>query len=360
MRILILTAIPFWHPGTNELIDELRARAIHVDALDIFHGYFFNSRGETKDLVMLPKFFRRLYLRIFRARLLKRFAVDYDIVDIHFVEPYYAKYILELENKLICTLFGSDLFRTNQSQKELQLPIFARTNRIVLSRNMVQYFESHFPGNSNKFYFCQYGSKRLELIASNRPKIRTNNTPIKIACGYNNKHQQQHSLIINELDKMPDKWKERVHLIFPMTYGDDFENVNSVKKRLESSSYSFEIIEKRLTDSEVSDLWLSCDIVINAQTTDALASSIKEAFAAGCVLLTGDWLPYSVYKDLGVYFRSFNFSTLQSELLECLENLEIEKIDCGPNKDKILMFASWNVLIEDWIFLYKSVLCGGK
>ena len=35
MRILILTAIPFWHPGTNELIEELRTKGIRVDALDI-------------------------------------------------------------------------------------------------------------------------------------------------------------------------------------------------------------------------------------------------------------------------------------------------------------------------------------
>jgi len=49
MRVLILTAIPFWHPGTQELIDRLKSNSIEVEALDIFHGKKLNSQNEIVD-----------------------------------------------------------------------------------------------------------------------------------------------------------------------------------------------------------------------------------------------------------------------------------------------------------------------
>jgi glycosyltransferase involved in cell wall biosynthesis len=359
MRILILTSIPFWHPGTNELIDLLGKRSIPVDALDIFHGRFINCDGQQVELVKLPDFLKRIYLKIFRKRLLKKIAVNYDIVDIHFVEPFYSKYVLDLPNKLVCTLFGSDLFRTTDAQKQMQFPLFEKADGIILSQNMLTYFETHFKPYPSKYNFCQYGSKRLDLVARiNRSQEKS--TIKYIACGYNNKHQQQHLKILEELEPLPEDWKKRIHLIFPMTYGDDDANKFAVQNRLKELDFSFTIYEERLNDSEIIDLWLRSDVMINTQTTDALASSIKEAFAAGTVLLIGEWLPYSIYKDLGIYYKTITFVSLREELIKCLNNLDEEKQKSADNRDKILEFASWSSLIEDWIKVYNNVLSGRK
>lgn len=357
MRILILTAIPFWHPGTNELIQELRKKGVLVDALDIFHGYFLNDQNQIINLIRLPKFLRRVYLKLFRKRLLTSVQDDYDIIDIHFVEPYYAKYVLELQTKLICTLFGSDLYRTSLAQKKMQAPLFQKANGILLSQNMLEQFEKDFGRYPDKYLFCQYGSKRLDLLSDTEKTLSSTDT-IRITLGYNNKREQQHDLIIDAIKKLPQEWKERIELLLPMTYGDDHGNVSMIERILNDSGFKFEIFKQRLSDSEIVDLWKRSDIMINMQVTDALASSIKESMAAGNLLIVGDWLPYGIYEDLGIYLKRVNFANLDRDLLDSLQNLENELVQCKSNKNKIIEFASWGSLINVWEANYKKVCSG--
>ena len=357
MRILILTAIPFWHPGTNELIEELRTKGIRVDALDIFHGFFFDENSRIIKLVPLPNFFRRLYIKLFRRRILKKFARQYDVLDLHFVEPYYAKYVLDIPNKLICTLFGSDLFRTNEVQKKMQAPLFEKAEGIVLSKNMLEYFEKSFGSYDEKYLFCQYGSKRLDMMENVRDK---DDSLIRIIVGYNNKREQQHIAVLNTLKNLSENWKNRIEVVLPMTYGDDVANQAEVETAVSNMGFRYKLYKSRLSDSEIVELWQSANIMLNMQTTDALASSIKEAIAAGNLLIVGDWLPYGIYSDLGIYFKTVNFANLESILIESLVNLDSELIQCSMNRNKVVEFASWTSLINDWIANYKRLCFGSR
>jgi hypothetical protein len=364
MKILILTAIPFWHPGTQELIDQLRERGIQVEALDIFSGKALDSNNNIKELIKLPSFLKRIYLKLFRKSFTSKHIPKDAIVDIHFVEPFYTKYILGIPNKLICTLFGSDLFRTNSDQKEMQKALFERTDRILLSQNMVPYFEEHFGVMKNKYIFNQYGSKRIDLvykglktsrISDLRRKYKIDAGKIAITCGYNAKMEQQHIKIIDELNQLPKVLRDQIHVLFPLTYGGNQDYIDEIETKISSTGIDYTFFTKRLSDLELTNLRIVSQVSINTQTTDALASSVKEAFVAGDVLLVGDWLPYEIYQELGVFYLKTNFRTLTEDLTHTLKDIDNLQEKAVMNAEIIRNFASWNSLINQWVKDYESL-----
>lgn len=365
MRILILTAIPFWHPGTGELIEQLRENGIEVEALDIFHGTKIDTKGRQVDLLKMKGILRKIYLKFFRKSFTRKHISTDQIIDIHFVEPLYSKYLLDLPNKIICTLFGSDLFRTTNEQKNQQAPLFERADGILLSKNMIPFFEKYFPAYTDKYILNQYGSKRIDVITS---KLNDHVQPVsfrfpsdkKVVCiGYNGKKEQQHLEIIKELAKDSDLLK-KIHLVIPMTYGVKGDYADSVYNQLKKLNCSFDLIRDRLSDHEITDLWLSTDININMQTTDALASSIKEAMSAGNIMLIGEWLPYDIYREIGIVYEEVNFENLTLKLNSTIDNFDDLHASNQKNPEIISGFASWSSLIKSWIASYERILNGSK
>lgn len=372
MNIVILTPIPFWHPGTQELIDGLKTSGINARALDIFQGRMIDSQGFLSEYKpsYLKGFAGKVFLRLFREKMISEQISDGDIVDIHFLEPAYGRYVEAIKKKkvkLITTLFGSDLFRTDQSQKQLQSPVFEKSDAIILSENMIPYFEKYFPGYQNKYRFNQYGSRRLDLInelnsASNKKKFREKygiaEDRIVISCGYNAKKEQQHLELLDAIGKLPKFDRERLFLILSMTYGKEEsgeEYIGQVKEKLEELNFPHMFLEHRLDDEEIAEIRIISDITINTQTTDALASSVKEAMTAGDVMLVGDWLPYEIYKNMGVFFLTSSMDKLSENLKLVLNNLDEYREKSRINAQIILDFASWRVLIKQWVKVYNEV-----
>jgi glycosyltransferase involved in cell wall biosynthesis len=307
----------------------------------------------------------RVYLRLFRSLFVKRHIDPTDIVDIHFVEPYYSKYLCGLPNKLICTIFGSDLFRTSDKQKKMQKAIFEKANKIVLAENMRDYFVSHFEGMEAKLYYTQYGSEILEkivLLKSNlsipviRKKYNVEGAKMVVSCGYNRIKEQQHLKIIDELTKLDVGIKNKIHLLFLLTNGNATnEYLEEIERRLKQSAISYTCIHNKVTEIEIAELRILTDIAINMQTTDALASSIKEEFAAGTIVMVGDWLPYKIYENLGIHYYEINFQTINDRFVFVIENFDQIKKMVKKNEDIVLNFASWSSLINKWVDLYNTV-----
>lgn len=370
MNIVILTPIPFWHPGTQELVDGLKSAGLRVRALDIFHGRTIDEQGVLREHkpAFLRGFFGKLYLRLLRNKFIAREIRDGDIVDIHFLEPAYGRYIEIIKRKnvkLIATLFGSDLFRTNEEQKRAQSPVFAQADGIVLSENMVAYFEEHFPGYEKKYRFNQYGSARIDLVAELdspenkrefRKKYKIAEDKIVVSCGYNAKKEQQHLKLLDEIGKLERGAKEKLFLLLSLTYGrEDAGYVEEVKKKTASLDIPHLFFEERLNDLEIAEIRVISDITINTQTTDALASTIKEAMVAGDVMLVGDWLPYGIYKNLGAFYLTAPLDGLSEKLEDILVNIDEYRGKSKVNTKIIQNFASWNVLLKDWIKLYREI-----
>ncbi|HBX52992.1 MAG: hypothetical protein A2275_12075 [Bacteroidetes bacterium RIFOXYA12_FULL_35_11] len=369
MNIKILTPIPFWHVCTQELIDGLKKNSISVTCLDIWELRYIDCNNHIHNLI--PKicigFTAKIYRRLFRKMIIKKYIHENDIVDIQWCGHYYSKYIESIKKrkvKIIATLFGSDFYRSSIAEKKIQKKIFEVADKIVMGENMQKEFDSFFPGLDNKIEHNQYGSNRIDLIAKlntlenrsvYRNKFNISKNKIVVTIGYNAKKEQQHLLFLNLLKDLNDEIKQKLFLIIPMALGRTDDYVQKLKLHIKSLSIDYLCIENKLTNEELAETKILSDITVNCQTTDALASSIKEAMTASNVLLVGDWLPYQVYEKLGVFFERSNKNDFLIRFFNILENLDLYKKKCQHNKEIITRFASWKSVLPKFIDTYKQM-----
>lgn len=369
-RINILTPIPFWHPGTTEFINYLNSEGYKVVALDIWSFNFYNEEKIIYNLVpkVFKGFFSRAYKRIFRKKVISKYILSGDIVDIQWCGHYYAKYmdVIKAKNvKIFASLFGSDLYRNNNTNRLVQRKIFEVADKIVMGVNMQEAFDEHFPGLSSKILFAQFGSKRLDMIDEQAKKKKNSNlkkkfnisdSKIVVTIGYSSKKEQQHLIFLKVLKSIEPTLKDKLFLIFPLTYGVKKESQYYVKlkKEIKKLEIDYVCFESRLSDEELIDTRLISDITVNLQTTDALSSSIKEAIAAENILLVGKWLPYQIYEELGIYIIRSEINNFEESFRDILKNFDYHKEKCKQNKELVLKFASWKHLIKQFISNYNS------
>lgn len=370
IKLNILTPIPFWHPGTQELIDRLKQNDFEVVALDIWDFKFYNEKEEIVDLTpsILKGFTVKVYRKLNRKKIISKYVKKDQIVDIQWCGHYYSNFVYEIKKnskKVFATLFGSDFYRSTNEQRAIQRKIFEVADKVVMGVNMQRDFSEIFPGLEHKYLFAQYGSKRLDIIGEHggsfkkselRKKYGLSKDKIVVTVGYNAKPEQQHFKIVETLSRLEVSILNQMFFIFPLTYGTDkkepyYQNLISF---LEKWNVEKLVIEDKMSDESLIETKLVSDITLNFQTTDALSSSIKESLASGDVLIVGDWLPYDVYKKLEVFYFQANFDSLNDILENTLLEIEKYKQKCERNSEAILKFASWNNLINQFITNYKS------
>lgn len=374
-RVVILTPIPFWHPGTLELINKLRENGLTVCSLDIWSLKYYDENGQTHNLCpkIFTGFFLRLFIRLNRKRIIKKKLNKADVVDIQWCGHYYAKYMRDIKSKshkVIATIFGSDFYRSSLAEKKIQSKIFDAADAIVIGPNMKDDFLAYFPKTESKLSFGQYGSIRLDLIDQMntvekneeiRKKYDIDIDKIIVTIGYNARPEQQHLLFIEQLVYLSTLEKSKLFIVIPMTYGGNNEYINEVKTVLSSTGIDFMCVEKSkitgekwLTDDELAELRVISNLTVNIQTTDALSSSIKEALLSGDVVITGDWLPYEIYQELGAFIIRSKKETIFNDFQEALNNYPTYKLKTCKNRDLMFNFASWEKLIQPFIDRYTN------
>lgn len=371
MRIVILTPIPFWHPGTAELMGRLKIEGYDVIALDIWNLLSCDVSGKITTLKALNSrgLLERLLNKVLRRSITFAFIRDFDIIDIHWCDPNYSKYVSLFRKrkvKIISTIFGSDFYRIDKPKMDNLRMLFAESDKVLIGENMKQDFFSVFPQIREKTIFNQYGSERLEIInrlmlediESFRFKWGISSEDIVTTIGYNAKKEQQHFIFFNALKDIPYNILQKIVLIIPLTYGRDEHPEYYLELLSEINSIGIKkaiIIDKRLTDIEIAESKIISDITINLQTTDALSSSIKEAFAAGNVVIAGKWLPYGIYEELGLFFYRTGVTELNDLLLSVISEVNSEKAKCKLNPEIIYKFASWTSVMPDFINTYRQL-----
>lgn len=370
-RILLLMPIPFWHPGTLELIQGLKNNDLEVVALDIWELRYYDQLGEIHST--LPKFIQgfvaRVLKRILRKRVMRKYLKENDIVDIQWCGYYYSKYmpfIKKQKVKIVATLFGSDLYRSSLEEKKKMTPIFETSDLIVMGPNMLDDFSSFFAGYDSKIRFGQYGSGKLDLVHNlNTPENKTllrqkygiPEQKVVITVGYNAKPEQQHTILLNQIMSYPQELKDKLFFLFPLTYGsgDNSEYFISLITLIAEFGCEYLSMTERISDIEMAETKIISDVTINLQTTDALSSSIKEAMVGLDILLVGEWLPYNIYAEMGVFFIQSNINDFGSKLLHIIENMDAYRAKCVNNPQKIMDFASWQAVLPQFLKTYNEL-----
>lgn len=291
----------------------------------------------------------------------------YDIIHIHFLEPYYglvAKQIIKKCNKLIVTIWGSDYYRTSQEDKNLQKNILEIADNINFgNENTLINFNNYYNKlYANKLSICRFGLIQLEYIKAfrNDDKFKIKELlslpkdSVIITCGYNASPAQNHLRIIESILKVKKKLLNNCYFLFPMTYGDK-NLVLSISEKLKESKINYRIYDEFLSEEDTAKLRLASDIMIQVQTTDQLSGSMQEYLYADNVVITGKWLPYSIFKNKGMYFIEVDkIEDVGNKLVYSAKTLHKLKNKCSKNKEIIWNMTSWEKAINNWIDVYKN------
>ena len=291
-----------------------------------------------------------------------------DLLHVHYAYMYILKvlkYAFQVPNTII-TYWGSDLLRTSTPELQSVKEVVSNASCIVVMTKELKEKLLQVYGDSvrNKVSIIDMGISAFKNIDQRR------NNPIEcrqrvigdefkdkivITIGYNAGKAQQHDKVLESLNGLPAYIKKKIMIVLPLTYQrDDTQYLNSLQNLLNNMQVNSVCISDFMNNDQIADLCISTDIFINAQTTDALSSSMIEQFYANSTVLNGEWLNYSYLKELGVKYYTFHDFDSLAEIVCKLVKENSFKSDCSCNLNIIKKSFSWEVSRKKWEDVYSK------
>lgn len=291
----------------------------------------------------------------------------FDYIQIHSIgNPglmrFAYKALKKNTNCLILTFWGSDILNIDNKRAKQIKNLIKVADKIVLStKTMKERFRFYY-GDSydHKIKSRLFGNSIIEhnvYLKENSIKLTSDNKRKSekyiVAIGYNGSKRQQHLNVINELGKLDEINKAKLHLIIQMSYGSpDGLYKNEIMAAMKTASLEGEIIEKYLTMDETIRLRKSVDLFINGQITDALSSSVLEYMYFGAEVLNPNWISYEEWRDLGIIYNEYDkFEDIASYVIELLEGRTYT-----PHENNVKIIEenfTWNSVAPTWRKLFE-------
>lgn len=178
-----------------------------------------------------------------------------------------------------------------------------------------------------------------------------------IALGYNGKESQQHIPALQAVAELPEEDKQHLQLLLHMGYGASPSYIHQVEAAAEAVGLPFRLLPDMLDLKEIALLRRATDIMLHAQTNDALSGSVRECLYAGATLVNPTWIPYVEFDELGVsYVKYSSFS----ELPACLHGIltGLVSVDVDLNRELMASHFSWESVYPAWMELFDAVTSG--
>jgi hypothetical protein len=348
------------------------------------------TKNELKSVLFQGSFLKKLYPLLFKPAIylklksnivniasellkdnfLNRKFSEYDIVNFQYISEVSYQYLpyIQTKQKVILTFWGSDLMQTAGVQLySNQLRLIKRADVIVIqSIEMREIFLSKYGRNfKNKIRINYFGLdddkfNLLHLIQNTPAKLadfsEKYKMPIdkkKVLIGYSGAKGQQHLAILAELEKQTTDFSEKLHLLIPMTYGNnDQEYYLKIEQKINSLTYSSTHFTSYMSDEEVACLYNIADVFINVRETDAFNGSMVECLYLDKIGIIGSWLPYKMLKKNKIsYIEVDEINQINDVLSSILDG----NINFDSNKEKIYEFASNNKTIGKWCEIYQEL-----
>lgn len=379
MRILLFGR---YHGGKqfyDELSEWLTKVGYTVDMLDwgnyvIHYNHFETSldiKSKNKFLYFLTKVkYIRTYARIRLIRkTLETISEPYDVINIHYGNAYnnnFLDLLKQKSKKLVVTIWGSDYHRVPDKLRQKARKLYDNVDIIHIAnqevhKDFINYYNEY--ENKTGWNNVGFGDNKFqridEIINSEKREITRSLVGLPpnsfvITCGYKAYHVLQHHLMIDAIEKIKDYLPKNYVLVFPLTYHRNEEYVYQIKKRLEQSGLNFKTYDEFLTVDEISRIRISSDIYITIPETDGASSSLLEYLVAENIVIAGEWLPYQLHKDLGLYFHTTSLKDLANKIKEVLLNFSDYKSQTNINKTIVLDNFSWPVRIKEWQKMFEE------
>ena len=333
-------------------------------------SYFRNSiciqdlPNYKKILEKIP-LFKHFYRRKLYSEIIRKLD-KYDIVHFHFFKVrtnFLIQQFKKIYNpKFIISIWGSDFY----NNKLLKRAYFRRAYSLVdtltfSSTTTKENFLKFIKKDDSKVSICRFGLNPLEKIENIKLSkeecknhLKWDCNKIAITIGYNYSKIQQHKKIINQLCNSDFiKFKNKIQLIFPITYGSDPEEKFKIIAELKKIPFEVFYYENYLSNEEIAYIRKASDIMINLQKTDQFSGSMQEHLYAENIVITGSWLPYKEFIDLGVEFIQIDTISDLPEKLKFLVNNFSEFTKRNEKNPAIIkQISSWESNIKNWLAIY--------
>ena len=311
----------------ESLCVQLNKYGIHANRLEYPTYQFDSPQGDRLPWVcQIYKFFDRIpKIRVLSRKIFRKYIIlfysniikEYDILELQSsFKKDFAEIAMNVHNsgvKIKTTLWGSDLYWETEEQRPWKDKIYKYSDIIPYGGEKDKNFFSHA--------YPQYAHKRLlgppmgreqfdilekmfddSLLIDDSFLSEEVNGKLMVTCGYNGREMQQHILILDAINQLPQELKQRVFLFLPMTYLLTEDYFIQVHDKLEKMGIPYQIQKERLSLEQNLTMRMKTDIVVNIQKTDGLAASLQEHLYCGNVLIAGDWLPYDIFTEHGIYY----------------------------------------------------------
>ena len=371
MKVLLLYQYLNHTSTVSSLADHLKPEGINVDCLDLPTLSFTSGKvGHSRFIRFLYniKLIRHFFSKVLKTKYVLSQIQDYDIIDIHSYSLFYNEIIPTIKKSgkpLIIMIWGSDFYRASAEDLEAKRLGFTLADIVHLESEQVRCdFIKVYPEYKNKTYVVQFGLNQLDWLkqAMETPLSATTlidnqlfNHKLIVTCGYNGSKGQQHLKMVEAINQQPDIIKSKIHVIIPFTYGGDNHYKNEISCALNQGHISYTILDKHLSDEQMVELRRISHITVNIQITDSFSASIQEHFMAGSVQIIGDWLPYDVFYNQGLYALKTSIERLKEAITEVINNYSQYLALCKNNQNIIYRFSAWSYIVPKWVALYNYV-----
>lgn len=292
----------------------------------------------------------------------------YDLVELHGPKQYGLYRLLyrllnRYKGRLITLFHGSEILRLSPENAPALKPLLSRSTRINLQvLQLKEAFIRHYGHVYDEKIACvRLGSLAYDAIdritedeKTLKAKFGLDPEKVIVAVGHNGYRAQQHLPVLDVLCRLDEEHKEKIQLLVHIAYGAKPGYDEELKKKLETTDISYVLSTQTFDLHEIARLRMATDILIHAQLTDALSSTIREMLYAGKVLVNPSWIHYHEFDSLGVQYVKYDHIDELPELLTALLDHRLV-IDMAGNHEIMGREFSWQGLRADWNRLLQGV-----
>lgn len=301
--------------------------------------------------------------------LCKNLSEPMDIIQVHLIDIYKTMLFRKILRKnkqarTILTYWGSDLNRRDQKELSYAEKIFDKIDAFTfMTKGLKEKFEERYGKDYGKGIVVDFGVSAYDAIDREKGEAQElkgywgfPSDKIIVMIGYNGIREQNHVPVIESLEKISQEMKEKCHIVLQFSYGvRDPEYAQKVQEAVEESGFTHSIIWDFLDDRKIAKLRLATDIMIHAQTTDALSASILEILYSGGMLINGEWLEYRELDDSNIdYIRFRDYEDLRDKFMDAIQHFDEWKSSKINNRKKLYDMGSWQAVKRKWIDIIEN------
>ena len=374
MKVLLINKVSHQTPLMLSVCNNMMRYNIEVDLFNFSSGLFYSAIQKKQSFLGIYRFARfsnrikKIINRYLLEKIILHLGKRYDVIEFQglFTNRYIniIPNIKKLGKQIKITIWGSDFYRQAGGTWKEMTCCYDNCDIIqIATEQMKKDFIQVYPQFENKIRLIHFGLSQLEvlkeMIDSHQPLddsfLDITKDEIVLTCGYNGFPAQRHELMIKAILALPLEIRNRLYILFPMTYGTPTGYIEKIESLLQSQKIRYKIFSQRLSLKELMTLRIRTDIAINIQKTDAFAASIQEHIMAGNLLIVGEWLPYQILDEHGIFVKKSSIENLSANLQWAIENYQSLQPQRRENSKKMYELSSWNYVAKKWADIYNEL-----